>query len=196
MFERFTSSARDVVVIAHTEARELCAGHIGTEHLLLGLLATGGTAAGVLGDLGVRGPDIRARIARLPRSGAPADPDPEALAAVGIDLDAIRRHVEASFGAGALDAPARARPRRRPWDRAGRGRRRRGHIPFSPRAQKVLELSLREALALGDRHIGTEHVLLGLVREGAGLGAATLVAAGVDLNAVRAAVLAARRRTA
>ncbi len=57
-------------------------------------------------------------------------------------------------------------------------------------------MSLREALALGDRHIGTEHVLLGLVREGAGLGAATLVAAGVDLNAVRAAVLAARRRTA
>jgi ATP-dependent Clp protease ATP-binding subunit ClpA len=184
VFERFTSRARDVVVTAQAEARDLRAGRIGTEHLLLGLLATGGTAAGVLGDLGVRATDVRARVARLSCGGAPADPDPEALAAIGIDLEAIRRHVEASFGAGALDAPA------------GRGRRRRGHVPFSPRAKKVLELSLREALTLGDRHIGTEHVLLGLVREGAGLGAATLVAAGVDLHAVRAAVLAARRRTA
>ena len=65
-----------------------------------------------------------------------------------------------------------------------------GHIPFTPRSKKVLELSLREALALGHNYIGTEHILLGLLREGEGVGAQVLVQMGADLPRVRARVLA------
>src|SRR5579885_2668870 len=57
-----------------------------------------------------------------------------------------------------------------------------GHIPFTPRAKKVLELSLREALQLGHNYIGTEHILLGLIREGEGVAAQVLVKLGADLN--------------
>ena len=64
-----------------------------------------------------------------------------------------------------------------------------GHIPFTPRSKKVLELSLREALALGHNYIGTEHILLGLLREGEGVGAQVLVQMGADLPRVRARVL-------
>ena len=60
-----------------------------------------------------------------------------------------------------------------------------GHIPFTPRAKKVLELSLREALQLGHNYIGTEHILLGLIREGEGVTAQVLVKLGADLNRVR-----------
>src|SRR5207244_12459613 len=65
-----------------------------------------------------------------------------------------------------------------------------GHIPFTPRAKKVLELSLREALQLGHNYIGTEHILLGLIREGEGVAAQVLVKLGADLNKVRAQVIA------
>jgi hypothetical protein len=89
-----------------------------------------------------------------------AAPDPDALdagalAAMGIDLDAIRARVEARFGPGALDHRRRRMCRRGPGVRGGA-------LPFAPESKKVLELALREATALGDRHIGPEHVLLGL----------------------------------
>lgn len=64
-----------------------------------------------------------------------------------------------------------------------------GHIPFTPRAKKVLELSLREALQLGHNHIGSEHILLGLIREGEGVAAQILVASGAELNKVRQKVI-------
>src|SRR5690606_4921149 len=64
-----------------------------------------------------------------------------------------------------------------------------GHIPFTPRAKKVLELSLREALQLGHTYIGTEHILLGLIREGEGVAAQVLVKLGADLNRVRQQVI-------
>ena len=69
-----------------------------------------------------------------------------------------------------------------------------GQIPFTPRAKKVLELALREALSLGHNYIGTEHILLGLVREGEGLAAMVLTRLGADLEAVRARVLDELRR--
>ena len=64
-----------------------------------------------------------------------------------------------------------------------------GHIPFTPRAKKVLELSLREALQLGHHYIGTEHILLGLIREGDGVAAQVLVGLGADLNRTRQQVI-------
>src|SRR6201994_2853953 len=74
-------------------------------------------------------------------------------------------------------------------DRVGRGKKApSGHIPFTPRAKKTLELSLREALSLGHKYIGTEHILLGLIREGQGI-AAQILAEGADLPQLRAAVI-------
>jgi Clp amino terminal domain, pathogenicity island component len=135
MFQRFTDRARRVVVLAQEEARSLNHNHIGTEHILLGLIqAEEGVAAA-------------------------------ALQSVGITLDAARHKVEEAVGQG-QQAPS-------------------GHIPFTPPAKKVLELSLREALQLGHEYIGTEHILLGLISQGDGVGAQVLVGLGADLNRVR-----------
>ncbi len=135
MFERFTDRARRVVVLAQEEARMLNHAHIGTEHLLLGLVHEGeGVAA-------------------------------RALESLNISLSAVRREVEEIIGRG--DQPPS------------------GHIPFTPRAKKVLELSLRESNQLGHSYIGTEHILLGLLREGEGVAAQVLVKMGTDLNRVR-----------
>jgi len=93
----------------------------------------------------------------------------KALESLGISLDAVRGQVEEIIGQG-QQAPS-------------------GHIPFTPRAKKVLELSLREALQLGHNYIGTEHILLGLIREGEGVAAQVLVKLGADLNRVRQQVI-------
>ena len=139
MFQRFSDSARRVVVLAQEEARKLNHNYIGTEHLLLGLIQEGdGVAA-------------------------------KALAAVQIDIEGIRSQVVDVIGRGS-SSPS-------------------GHIPFTPRAKKVLELSLREALQLGHNYIGTEHILLGLIREGEGVAAKVLVKLGVDLERLRNQVL-------
>jgi hypothetical protein len=139
MFERFTDRARRVVVLAQEEARLLNHDHIGTEHILLGLIHEGEGVAYL------------------------------ALTELGISLDAVRAQVEAEIGQGS-EAPG-------------------GHIPFTPRAKKVLELSLREALQLGHNYIGTEHILLGLIREGEGVAAQVLVGLGAGLDRVRQQVV-------
>jgi ATP-dependent Clp protease ATP-binding subunit ClpC len=92
-----------------------------------------------------------------------------ALTELGISLDGARQAVEDMVGRG-REAPS-------------------GHIPFTPRSKKVLELSLREALQLGSDYIGTEHILLALLREGDGVAAQVLVASGADLNRVRQQVI-------
>ncbi len=91
------------------------------------------------------------------------------LVGLGIDLDAVRAAVERRVGR------ADASPQ--------------GQIPFTPRAKKVLELSLREALALGHNYIGTEHLLLGLVREGEGVASQVLTELGVELESIRSAIV-------
>jgi ATP-dependent Clp protease ATP-binding subunit ClpC len=93
----------------------------------------------------------------------------KALESLGISLEGVRAQVEEIIGQG-QQAPS-------------------GHIPFTPRAKKVLELSLREALQLGHNYIGTEHILLGLIREGEGVAAQVLVKLGADLNRVRQQVI-------
>ena len=93
----------------------------------------------------------------------------KALESLGISLEGVRAQVEEIIGQG-QQAPS-------------------GHIPFTPRAKKVLELSLREALQLGHNYIGTEHILLGLIREGEGVAAQVLVKLGADLNRVRQSVI-------
>src|SRR6266545_3168322 len=186
MFERFTNEARNVVTAAQQEARRLGHDCVGTEHVLLGLLQGEGIAARALGDLGVAADAVEREVLAFVRPGPFGAADAEALGTIGIDLEEVRRRLEASFGPGAL--------RWRPGRRGRRGPLPGGHIPFSPRAKKVLELSLREALRLKHNYIGTEHILLGLVREGEGLAALVLTKLGVDLEAVRARVLDELRR--
>ncbi|MBM3681891.1 MAG: ATP-dependent Clp protease ATP-binding subunit [Actinobacteria bacterium] len=93
----------------------------------------------------------------------------KSLESLGVSLESVRLQVEEIIGQG-QQAPS-------------------GHIPFTPRAKKVLELSLREALQLGHNYIGTEHILLGLIREGEGVAAQVLVKLGADLNRVRQQVI-------
>jgi ATP-dependent Clp protease ATP-binding subunit ClpA len=188
MFERFTDRARNVVVDAQASARRLGHGHVGTEHILLGLLQGDGIAGRVLGSLGITAAAVEREVLAEIGRGPLGPGDAEALGAIGIDLDEVRRRVEASFGPGALQRHLDPRCRRgRPWPG--------GHIPFNPRAKKVLELSLREALALKHNYIGTEHILLGLVREGEGLAMLVLTRLGAGPQAIRARVLDALRST-
>jgi ATP-dependent Clp protease ATP-binding subunit ClpC len=92
-----------------------------------------------------------------------------ALESLGIGLEAVRLQVEEIIGRGQYASS--------------------GHIPFTPRAKKVLELSLREALQLGHTYIGTEHILLGLIREGDGVAAQVLVRLGANLDRTRQQVI-------
>jgi ATP-dependent Clp protease ATP-binding subunit ClpA len=144
MFERFSKSAREVVVRAQEEARTLGRERIDADVLLLGVAGGDSRAAQVLSEHGATRDALR-------RRAASGGLDSAALAAIGIDLDEIRRRAEESFGPGALERGRRARD---------------GYVPFTPGAKKALELSLREAIAAGDKEIADEHVLLGVLRQG------------------------------
>ena len=139
MFERFTEEARQVVVLAQEEGRNLGHNYIGTEHILLGLLRE--------------------------RHSAPG----EALTAAGVALEEARAAIVRLVGRG--EQPSAA------------------EVPFTPRAKKVLELSLREALSRGHNYIGPEHILLGLIRENDGVALKVLLDFGVDVEALRRATL-------
>jgi ClpA/ClpB-like protein len=149
-------------------------------------------------------------------AGPPAEPaanplaglDADALATIGIDLDEVRTRIEATFGPGALSRAVPCGQQRRPRGplhrrllrrgRRGPGRPgplpSRGHIPFTPRAKKSLELSLREALTLGDNYIGLEHVALALTSMRDGLVPAIMAGLKVSPDAIRAALLDQHRK--
>jgi ATP-dependent Clp protease ATP-binding subunit ClpA len=175
MFERFTDAARQSVAAAEEESRGMASGYIGTEHLLIALAAEPqGLGGRILRRLGAT-PDELRDDAR--RHAGPGAIDPDALATLGIDFDEVKRRVEETFGPGAL----------------ARGRECQGRVPFAPTAKKSLELSLRSALALNDKFIGSEHLLLGLARTDDGLAARILRERGIDVKGLEAAVVQARR---
>jgi ATP-dependent Clp protease ATP-binding subunit ClpC len=139
VFERFSETARQVIVYAQQEARVLGHSYIGTEHLLLGLLREeDGLAAQVLGSCDVGLERVRAEIVRTVGQG------------------------EEVTG---------------------------GQEPFTPRMKKVLELSLHEALSLGQNHIEPEHLLLGLIRANDGLASRILNESGADAERIRAELI-------
>lgn len=190
MFERFTGQARAIVVQAQEHARRLGHGYIGCEHLLLATAGSDNPTGEVLRGLGVT-PDAVERVLGL---SAPAGIDRDALAVLGIDLDIVRERVEAAFGPGALTRP-------RPQRRQGLLRRRRcytdpprGHIPFTPRAKKCLELSLREAVARRDGYIGVEHLGLAIAGMTDGIVPRILDRLGVTPTVARAAISNRHRR--
>lgn len=177
MFERFSESARQVVRAAGQSAQELGAEEVGTEYLLLALAADRtGPAGRALRGLGIDAAELHEELRRGPRG---TEPDADALAVLGIDLDEVRRRVEAAFGPGALD---RGRP--------ARHGRRGTALPFAPASKKSLELALRQALRLGDSYIGTQHVLLGLLQGDDPSAMALLRQRGCEPETVRAALLA------
>ncbi|HBG10225.1 MAG: ATP-dependent Clp protease ATP-binding subunit [Limnochordia bacterium] len=138
MFGRFTERAQRVMVLSQEEARRLGHSVVGTEHILLGLIA--------------EGEDVAAR----------------ALLSLGISIDQVRAEVERIIGRG-----------EKPTE---------GPIGFTPRSKRVLELAFDEARRLGHTYIGTEHLLLGLIREGEGVAAQVLHNLGADLEKVRTQV--------
>ncbi|WP_405160443.1 Clp protease [Nocardia sp. NBC_01499] len=164
MFERFTKSARTAIVMAQEDARELRSPTIEVEHVLLGLLSQSeDDLKALLADVGLTHAGVMSTLDVQGKSEPLGEEDAEALRSIGIDLDAVRETLEANFGEDALD---RAIPeeRRGPfgWGRGGGGNF--GHIPFTRDAKKVLELSLREAVARKDKTIESAHVLLGILR--------------------------------
>jgi ATP-dependent Clp protease ATP-binding subunit ClpA len=203
-----------VLELSLREALQLGHNYIGTEHILLGLIHEGeGVAAKALESLGISLDAVRQQVEEIIGQGqqAPSGHIPftprakqvlelslrealqlghnyigtehillglirehdgvaaKALESLGIGLELVREQVEEIIGQG-QQAPS-------------------GHIPFTPRAKKVLELSRRESGQLGHNYIGTEHILLGLLREGRGVAAQVLVKLGADLNRVRQQVI-------
>lgn len=151
---------------------------LGTEHLLLGLLREGqGVAARTLGRLGLDLETTRGDILQIVGGGPAIAGDAEVLRAIGIDLGEVLQAATDSFG------------EKRVSEALGKSRDRRGAPAFVPRAKKVLELSLKEALRLGYNYIGTEHLLLAIVSEGKGVSAQVLVKRTEGLATVHDAVL-------
>ncbi|MGI6149101.1 MAG: ATP-dependent Clp protease ATP-binding subunit [Firmicutes bacterium] len=139
MFGRFTERAQRVIVLSQEEARRLGHNVVGTEHLLLGLIAEGeGVAA-------------------------------RALQTLDISIDKVRAEIERVIGRGEAGVS--------------------GPSGFTPRTKRVLELAFDEARQLGHSYIGTEHILLGLIREGEGVAAQVLINLGADLDKVRRQVV-------
>lgn len=169
VFERFTDQARKCLVHAEQEAGLLGHTWIGTEHLLLGLAVEGDShAALALAGHGLDAVTVRASVVeRLAELGYATENDEAALARIGIDLDAVRTSVEATFGEGALSAQAL------------------GQIPFTVKAKHALELALVAALDLVQDHIAPEHLVLGMVGLGSGV-ADDVIAAKVEPDALRA----------
>jgi ATP-dependent Clp protease ATP-binding subunit ClpC len=181
MFERFTDRARRVLVLAQDDARALGHNFLGTEHILLGLVEEAdGVAGRALSAFGLDAATVRADIGEIVGCpGGVGNPrDAEALRSIGIDLDEVITAAAETFGASrvfkAMQTPG-----------SGKG----GRPAFVPRAKKVLELALREALTLGHNYIGTEHLLLAIIREGEGVAAQILVKRTPGLAAVREAVI-------
>jgi ATP-dependent Clp protease ATP-binding subunit ClpA len=197
MFERFTDEARGLVKAAQEEARSLGHRYIGTEHLMLALLRpASGTPAVLLREAGMTRERAVADLDRLLGDQGRLDmSDAAALEAIGIDLGAVRAKLEETFGPGALDPLPP--PRKRGLFRHAVPPPIRGeHLPFAARSKKVLELSLREALRLKHRFIGTEHILLGLLREGEGLGARILADAGIVFSDLEERIIASLKQAA
>ena len=213
MFERFTDDARAVVRCAVDSASRLGHRYVGTEHLLLAVAAADEPAGAVLREQGVTPERVKEEIVRQIGIGAGAGLfaglDEEALAAIGIDLDAVRARIEASFSDDTLYRAAQSvytqqRRRRRSW----RPRRKRSvirpgavdakgryvppdrqHLPFTPRAKKVLESSAREAVGLQSGHIGVEHMALAVIGADNGLVLSILSALHAHGKELRAIIL-------
>lgn len=166
MFERFTKDARAAVVAAQEVARETGSRTTDSRHLLIALVEDPGPVRRALLTIGA---DVEAVVGAARAELRAGGIDPDALAAIGIDLDAVRDRADGVFGPGALERAGRAPG---------------GHIRFTPDAKKALELALREAIRLKHRTIQAGHLLLGILRADSP-GRALLLRTRVDTDALR-----------
>lgn len=183
MFERFSDRARRAVILAQQEALDLKHPYIGSEHILLGLMHEGDSiAADSLESFGISLDRVRDQVVEIvgekkqliddvAKEAQKADSEQEELLDGFLEelLDSFLHQADGGSGE-SKQAPS-------------------GHLPFTARAKKALKLSLREALQLGHNYIGTEHILLALIREGDGVAAQVLVKLGVELARVRQQVI-------
>jgi ATP-dependent Clp protease ATP-binding subunit ClpA len=185
MLERFTRNARDIVLRAHEVARRTGAPEVLPSHLFETVVAADGVlAVHVLEDLGAPRDEVRQVVRGLTGHlpGGLSEDDAEALRLLGIDLDDVVRRIDHDLGG-------------TPGQPPGAGQARHSRPRFAKSSKKVLELALREAIRLGDGFIGTEHVLLGLVRSGDPVVMRTLEAFDLTAEDVRRGVDGAERRT-
>jgi ClpA/ClpB-like protein len=234
MFERFTPDARATVVHAQHHARRLGHNFIGGEHILLSVVSADHPASAVLAAHGITPEYVEGEMLRWsglargagPGSGPLGSLDQEALASIGIDLEAVRARIEATFGPYAMaeaDLVIQRRlkhrrgsrearrfrldPRQALPPRLRRSRRRfraeravtatpprpsrpaDGHIPFTPVAKHILELTLRETRTLQDPNIGVQHLALALTAVRRGTVPSLLAAADAPAPALRAEIL-------
>lgn len=184
MFKRFAAEARRAVVLAQLEARALNHNYIGTEHLLLALTVEDlGLATRVLAASGITRTVMRDQVVNEIGLGdaALSDSDAEALRAIGIDLEEVRRRVEETFGPFAL-SPAR------PCKKGSVGQ-----IPFTPKSTRALKISLHEARRMGHNYLGPEHILLALLKDEKALAAKLIRRVGTTPQLIRRRLLAAMR---
>jgi ATP-dependent Clp protease ATP-binding subunit ClpA len=166
MFERFTTDARNAVGQAQTEAQRLGSSHLDSGHFLLALVAdTTGPAGRALRASHLDVDDVRAKVRK--RAGGL---DPDALASIGIDLEAVRQATEASFGPGALDSGLPS----------GGGR-----VPFSAEAKKILERSVLLAQGRGSKSIGSGDLLLAILVPTSSVAVQVLGDARVNIESLR-----------
>jgi len=190
MFEKFSKGTRSAVVTAVEEAKQLRSERVVAEHLLLGLLRQGDPdLAGVLAQAGITRELLVDRLAATAKDRPLGTEDAAALRSIGIDLDAVNRSVEASFGPNALERAAAPKRKGRGGLVAGAG-----HIPFSAEAKKSLELSLREAIAHRDKTIQDTHLALGILH--ASGSAMDIVGGRTPLDQLRTRIKALPPRTA
>jgi ATP-dependent Clp protease ATP-binding subunit ClpC len=172
MFEKFTVYAKRAIMLAEEESMALGQEFLGTEHLLLGMIGVPQSGASqVLGGHGVTLTRAREQTVEILRdAGVPTSTSTEALASIGIDIEEVRRRMDETFGPGRFRYP---RP------------------VYSPRARKMLEQTVQEAVALGQvETIDTEHMLLGMLPDTDSLGVRVLTALGLDTAALRPEILA------
>lgn len=170
MFERFEPGAKQALIDARDEARRAGKDRIGSEHVLLGLLAQPGTAADALTAAGVTLSAVRSRVP----GGSGSSLDADALASLGIDLDTVRRATDAAFGPGALDKV------RRPGRRM---------LPMADDTKQIVVGAVRQAHQHGEREITSGHMLIGILDQPDSGALAILAGAGTDVQALRADVL-------
>ena len=204
MSERLTDDSREVLRQAQEHARRLGHGAIGCEHLLLAVAGTDAAAAALLRHRGAGPEALEEAIVSVVGTGAGDNDDKVALAAIGIDLDGVRQALEARFGPGALERAAAPSPGCRHLRRRLRalGRRRvpcasgSRSLPFTARAKRTLELSLRESLRLQHRCIGVDHIALALLARDDTAAWKVLLGLGIDPVELRTAIEEPMRRTA
>jgi len=187
VFERFTPAAKALVIEAQAQRSTMDDRRVRSEHILLALLAEQGPSGEALRRHGFQAGRLLAQLEEIDEHRDDSEPesDDRLLKGLGIEVEAIRRSIDETFGPGALD---RARGRHHRRNQRGRRNpstddRRHG---FDPASKRVLELSLREALRLKTRHIGPEHIGLGILNEGNCTACRLLSGQGIELAQLRA----------